>query len=155
MKPNNALKRDLLFQKKRDDMTKAKNSNIDMITNQNAPKTITDIASDNISNIVKVDDKIPDQSYSNYYENEFKKGLNKLMDGDNDALIQKLSRMIDRGLAVLIVEKLGNQNPSNNRLLFSYFPEFQTLVSKYKKLTFDEFLALINRFLDSVKGRQR
>jgi hypothetical protein len=150
MRQNNALKRDIQFQKKRDMNTKAKNNNIGIITNQNAPMSITDLATQNISNIVKVGDKLPKQSYSDYYDNEFKKGLNKATNGDKEGLIQKLSRIVDRGFASKIVDGINNLD---RKYLFLYFPEFEKLVSKYNSLSLDEFLGLMYKFIQDLKGR--
>ena len=150
MKINYALKKDLEFQKKRDDMNKKKNANIDMIINQNSPKTIEEIASDNISNIVKIDEKLPNQGYNDYYDSEFNKGIDKVNQIDVPGLIQKLSRIVERGFAVKIV---NNMNQKDIQILHNFFPEFQELVSKYKSLSFDEFLALIFKFIKIVYGR--
>jgi hypothetical protein len=151
MKINYALKRDLEFQKKRDDMIKKKNANIEMVVNQNAPKTIEQITLDKLSSIVKIDQKLPDQGYGNYFDSEFNKSYKKLDEVDAQGLIQKLSKIVERGFASKIV---NNMSEINIQYLYSFFPDFQELVSKYKSLSFDEFLALIYKFLESVKRRQ-
>ena len=76
MKPNQALKIDLLYQKKRDDLNRKKKIEPDNILNVN-----NIITNDNneLDGIVKMNEKLYNENYSDYYNKEFA-SINELLE---------------------------------------------------------------------------
>ena len=154
MKPNQALKIDLLYQKKRDDLNRKKKIEPDNILNVN-----NIITNDNneLDGIVKMNEKLYNETYGDYYKKEFDNNFSKLnkseIRNNSNELISKLNRIVENGISIQIVNKLKEINIPSIKILNFFFPEFQKIVSKYKKLNLSEFFALIIEFVDKKQRR--